>query len=62
MLSICPQVLFRYAVAIFKYTEESLLKQNDYMSIVNTLRDRLESLNDIEALTQVRIVGIWLLK
>ena len=55
-------MLFRYAVAIFKYTEESLLKQNDYMSIVNTLRDRLESLNDIEALTQVRIVGIWLLK
>ncbi len=47
------QVLFRYAIAIFKYTEDSLLKQNDYMSIVNTLRDRLESLTDIETLTQV---------
>ena len=29
------------------------MKQQDYMSIVNTLRERLESLYDIETLTQV---------
>jgi hypothetical protein len=47
------QVLFRYAIAIFKYTEDLLLRQTNYMSIVHTLRDRLDSLYDIEILTQV---------
>ena len=47
------QVLFRYAIAIFKYMEGALLKQGDYMSIYNTLRDGVEYLTDTIALTQV---------
>ena len=47
------QVLFRYAIAVFKYMENTLLKQGDYMSIYNTLRDGLEYLSDIQTLTQV---------
>jgi len=47
------KVLFRYAIAVFKYMENTLLKQGDYMSIYNTLRDGLEYLSDIQTLTQV---------
>ena len=47
------QVLFRYAIAIFKYLEESVLRQSDYMSIFHTLRNGLEELKDIRKLTQV---------
>lgn len=47
------QVLFRYAIAIFKYMESVLLKQCDYMTIYNTLRDGLEYLTDMPTLTQV---------
>ena len=49
------KVLFRYAIAIFKYMETGLLKQGDYMSIYNTLRDGLEYLTDTQTLTQVKI-------
>ena len=48
------QVLFRYAIAIFKYFEDLLLKQCDYMSIFHTLRNGLEELKDIRKLTQVK--------
>jgi hypothetical protein len=46
-------VLFRYAIAVFKYLEDSLLAQTDYMSIFNTLRTEVEKLNDVKKLTQV---------
>lgn len=49
------QVLFRYAIAIFKFMETTLIKQGDYMSIYNTLRDGLEYLTDTQSLTQVSI-------
>jgi len=47
------KVLFRYAIAIFKYMESTLVKQGDYMSIYNTLRDGLEYLTDLQTLTQI---------
>ena len=47
------QVLFRYAIAIFKHLEEVLLAQCDYMSIFNTLRTEVEKLSDVKKLTQV---------
>ena len=47
------QVLFRYAIAIFKYMENILLQQTDYMTIYRTLRDGLETLVDTRKLTQV---------
>jgi len=47
------KVLFRYAIAIFKYMESVLLKQCDYMTIYNTLRDGLEYLTDMPTLTQI---------
>ncbi len=53
VIKIFFQVLFRYAIAIFKYMEPELLIQNDYMAIVNTLREGLESCHDIGTLTQV---------
>ena len=54
LLPFChTQVLFRYAIAIFKYMEDALLRQSDYMSIFHTLRDGLEDLKDIRKLTQV---------
>ena len=49
------QVLFRYAIAIFKYMENILLQQTDYMTIYRTLRDGLETLVDTRKLTQVRL-------
>ena len=52
------KVLFRYAIAIFKYMETGLLKQGDYMSIYNTLRDGLEYLTDTQTLTQVIEINI----
>ena len=52
-LSFSFQVLFRYAIAVFKYMESTLLKQCDYMTIYNTLRDGLEYLTDTQTLTQV---------
>jgi len=47
------QVLFRYALAIFKHLEGALLAQTDYMSVFNTLRAEVERLNDVKKLTQV---------
>jgi len=47
------KVLFRYALAILKYIEEKLLRQNDYMSIFSTFRTEVESLSDVKRLTQI---------
>ncbi|XP_059091006.1 TBC1 domain family member 2B-like isoform X2 [Tigriopus californicus] len=47
------KVLFRYAIAIFKFLEEDLLQQTDYMSIFNMIRGKLERLADIPTLTQI---------
>ena len=51
-------MLFRYAIAIFKYMETTLLKQCDYMSIYNTFRDGVEYLSDIQTLTQVSLKAL----
>ena len=51
--SIYFQVLFRYALAIFKSFEEKLLRQNDYMSIFSCFRAELQSLFDIKKLTKI---------
>ena len=48
------QVLFRYAIAIFKLLEDPLLRQCDYMGVFNTLRTEIETLTDVRKLTQVR--------
>ena len=48
-----PQVLFRYALAVFKYLEEELLQHADYMAIFHTLRSQVDKLNDVRKLTQV---------
>ncbi|XP_071749014.1 TBC1 domain family member 2B isoform X3 [Lepeophtheirus salmonis] len=47
------KVLLRYALAIFKYLEEDLLQQTDYMSIVNTLRKGVAVLVDVKKITQI---------
>ncbi|KAG1684046.1 TBC1 domain family member 2B [Nymphon striatum] len=47
------KILFRYALAIFKYTEENLLKLTDYMSINTYLRGFSQTLNNIKALNQL---------
>ena len=47
------QVLFRYALAVFKYLEEELLQHSDYMAIFHTLRSQVDKLNDVRKLTQV---------
>jgi hypothetical protein len=47
------QVLFRYALAIFKSLEEELLAQTDYMAIFNTIRANIDRLTDFRKLTQV---------
>ncbi len=47
-------MLFRYAIAIFKSLEETLLRQCDYMGVFNCLRTEVEGLTDVRKLTQVR--------
>lgn len=37
-LLLCPQVLFRYALAIFKYNEEEILRLQDSLEIYQYLR------------------------
>ena len=51
------QVLFRYALAVFKYLEEELLQHSDYMAIFHTLRSQVDKLNDVRKLTQVSEEG-----
>ena len=51
------QVLFRYAVAFFKYREESILEQKDTMSIHRYLRELGDSMTDIERITQVLLAN-----
>ena len=47
------QVLFRYAIAIFKCLEKRLLTQTDYMTTYHTLRNEVADLRDVKTLTQV---------
>ena len=47
------QVLFRYAVAFFKYREAEILEQTDTMSIHRYLRELGDGTTDIERITQV---------
>lgn len=47
------QVLFRFALAVFKSSEEQLLKCQDHMSIFNFLRQMPEKVTDANTLSQV---------
>ena len=49
-------MLFRFALAVFKSTEEELLKCNDHMSIFNFLRQMPEKITDANTLSQVNVV------
>lgn len=52
------KVLFRYAMAIFKYNEESLLKQENSIQIFNKLRTMSQEAADVNKLTQVIFILI----
>ena len=45
-------------MAILKYVEEKLLRQNDYMSLFSTLKTEVGSLSDVKSLTQVTSLNI----
>ena len=47
------KVLFRYAIAIFKYNEESLLSQENSIMIFNRLRAIAQEASDVNKLTHV---------
>lgn len=47
------QVMFRFALAVFKSSEELLLKCEDHMSIFNFLRQVPEKITDANILSQV---------
>jgi hypothetical protein len=47
------KVLFRYAMAIFKYNEESLMEQENSIQIFNRLRTIAQDAVDVNRLTQV---------
>ncbi|XP_078668917.1 TBC1 domain family member 2B-like isoform X1 [Branchiostoma floridae x Branchiostoma belcheri] len=47
------KVLFRYALAFFKASEESILQQKDYMSIFKFLRQMPQTMVDTRRLAQI---------
>ncbi|XP_068737715.1 TBC1 domain family member 2B-like [Montipora capricornis] len=47
------KVLFRFALAVFKNSEEQLLKCTDHMSIFNFLRQMPETVTDANSLCQI---------
>ncbi|XP_078382204.1 TBC1 domain family member 2B-like [Oculina patagonica] len=47
------KVLFRFALAVFKSSEEQLLKCEDHMSIFNFLRQMQEKITDANSLSQI---------
>ncbi|CAH3154885.1 unnamed protein product [Porites evermanni] len=47
------KVLFRFALAVFKSTEEELLKCQDHMGIFNFLRQMPEKITDANTLSQI---------
>ena len=49
-------MLFRFALAVFKSTEEELLKCDDHMSIFTFLRQMPEKITDANTLSQVNTV------
>ena len=56
------QVLFRFALAVFKSCEEQLLKCPDHMSIFNFLRQMPEKVTDANTLSQVSPkIRMWIL-
>ena len=54
------KVLFRYAIAIFKYNEEGLMAMENSISIFNRLRTMAQSAVDVNRLTHVRTVVLLL--
>ncbi|XP_069694446.1 TBC1 domain family member 2B-like isoform X4 [Periplaneta americana] len=47
------KVLFRYALAVLKLNETEVLNQTDYVSILTTLKSRVENLTDVDCVTRV---------
>ena len=47
------KVLFRFAIAIFKYYEEQLLVMNNSIKIFNCLRSMCQDASDVDRLVQV---------
>ncbi|KAM7425929.1 TBC1 domain member 2A, partial [Porites harrisoni] len=47
------KVLFRFALAVFKSTEEELLNCKDHMGIFNFLRQMPEKITDANTLSQI---------
>ena len=47
------KVLFRFAIAIFKYNEEALLSKDNSIAIFNHLRTMCQDATDVNRLVQV---------
>ncbi|XP_023719793.1 TBC1 domain family member 2B isoform X3 [Cryptotermes secundus] len=47
------KVLFRYALAVLKLNEAEVMKQTDYVSILMTLKNRVENTVDFDGVSQV---------
>ena len=52
-------MLFRYALAVLKLNEADILKQTDYVTILTTMKSRVENLSDIEDVTRVSIASVF---
>ena len=48
------KVLFRFAIAIFKYNEEAILATENSIGIFNKLRTMCQDATDVNRLVQVR--------
>ena len=54
------KVLFRFAIAIFKYNEEELLNIENSIGIFNRLRAMCQDATDVNRLAHVCIcAGVW---
>lgn len=48
------KVMFRFAIAIFKYNEEAILATENSIGIFNKLRTMCQDATDVNRLVQVR--------
>ena len=56
------KVLFRFAIAIFKFYEEKLLALKNSITIFNFLRTMCQNATDIDRLVQVKTQQLYTLK
>lgn len=52
------KVLFRFAIAIFKYNEEAILATENSIGIFNKLRTMCQDATDVNRLVQVSIISL----